>query len=985
MPNNAAAGVTSREIDNTTPTVQGPIGIPPGVISTTQKGPAFVPTIVGNPDDYKTIFGSANDKIKEGPLSAEEWLTYQKSFLQLRVLGAGDGKARNADGSVTNAGFVVGSEQPQPVLSGAIASNPYANTNGISGRTFMLGCAMSQSIGSAYFTDAGLNATSIMLRGMLFAPSGVLPTLSSSRATSNDPTSTTVATPGSVKGFCTGSVSLTNSQFTVLLNGHKGTTQYPRVITASFDMTSQLYFPNILNTDPLKTEQAGHCLYSWFDIHSSQAVVTGSGIVLPAFGSGPLGTGLEDIAFLVSSSATLPNVNQTNIPNFEGFEDRFSAGNSPWVISQKFGGTVQNLFKVWNKSDGKGVNYKISIENITPSTTDAYLYGTFDLLVRKFDDSDSNKVILEQFRGLSLDPSSTKFIGKAIGDEYTYFNFDAPDGKQKLESIEDTYESNSNFIRVEIAENVKTGEMDPTALPMGFRGNQHLVTSGSAVFGSLTDTGYLSINDPFKTMVQPPVPMRLNLNKGTSAVADRSLYWGVQFEQVTSATQPNQNIRPNNSLKNFAKYYPNYNIGNIKVVVKDNPGVADTTTNGILDADRFNNNLFSLEKIQVKYNSVSLVADVGNLTSWSYKRAGNITPVPGALTRALKVSDLTDPSVKSVAKFSFFTEGGFDGTRIFDEDCTYLTNKAVSEEILNPNRGLTEGPTTKSYLKAIELLKDTSSVDVQFLLMPGIRVPYLTDTLLNGVEDRFDALGIIDIEERDGNNLRVVDKDNQIVNVKNTVQDFLNRGLNTSFGAAYFPDVMLRNNATRSINRVAPSVAILGAFAKNDTLGHPWTAAAGFARGALERVDNLTVVLSDQNMSDLYSVGINPLVSYPVEGPIVWGQKTLLATESAFERINVRRLLISIRRSVKKVANRILFEQNREATLARFKQLVTPILKDVQDKNGLEGYRVDIDTTTTTQADVENKTVRGKIWIKPTKTVEFMSLDFVLNNAGASV
>jgi hypothetical protein len=985
MPNNAAAGVTAREIDNTTPTVQGPIGIPPGVISTTQKGPAFVPTIVGNPNDYKTIFGSANDKIKEGPLSAEEWLTYQKSFLQLRVLGAGDGKARNADGSVTNAGFVVGSEQPQAILSGAIAPNSYANTNGIPGRTFVLGCAMSQSNGSAYFTDAGLNGTSVMVRGMLFAPSGVLPTLSSSRAPSNDLTNATVGTPASAKGFCTGSVSLTNSQFTMLLNGHKGSTQFPRVVTASFDMTSQLYFPNIFNTDPLKTEQAGHCLYSWFDIHSSQAVVTGSGIVLPTLGAGALGTGLEDIAFLVSSSATLPNANQTNIPNFEGFEDRFSAGNSPWVISQNFGGTVQNLFKIWNKSDGKGVNYKISIENITPSTTDAYLYGTFDLLVRRFDDWDSNKVVLEQFRGLSLDPKSTKFIGKVIGDEYTYFNFDAPDGKQKLESVEDTYESNSNFIRVEIAENVKSGEMDPTALPMGFRGNQHLVTSGSAVFGSLTDSAYLSINSPFRTMVQPPVPMRLNLNKGASPVADRNLYWGVQFEQVTSATQPNQNIRSNNSLKNFAKYYPNYNIGNIKVAVKDNPGVADTTTNGILDADKFNNNLFSLEKIEVKYNSVSLVADVGNLTSWSYVRQGNIAPNTGALTRALKVSDLKDPSVKSVAKFSFFTEGGFDGTRIFDEDCTYLTNKAVSEEILNPNRGLTEGPTTKSYLKAIELLKDTSSVDVQFLLMPGIRVPYLTDTLLNGVEERFDALGIIDIEERDGNNLRVVDKDNQIVNVKNTVQDFLNRGLNTSFGAAYFPDVMLRNDPTRSINRVAPSVAILGAFAKNDTLGHPWTAAAGFTRGALERVDNLTVVLSDQNMSDLYSVGINPLISYPNEGPIVWGQKTLLATESAFERINVRRLLISIRRSVKKVANRILFEQNREATLARFKQLVTPILKDVQDKNGLEGYRVDIDATTTTQADIENKTVRGKIWIKPTKTVEFMSLDFVLNNAGASV
>jgi phage tail sheath protein FI len=98
--------------------------------------------------------------------------------------------------------------------------------------------------------------------------------------------------------------------------------------------------------------------------------------------------------------------------------------------------------------------------------------------------------------------------------------------------------------------------------------------------------------------------------------------------------------------------------------------------------------------------------------------------------------------------------------------------------------------------------------------------------------------------------------------------------------------------------------------------------------------------------------------------------------------VNVRRLLISLRREVRSVANRILFENNREATLTRFSQQVNPIFKKVQDKRGIDNYKIVIDTSTTTQADIENKTIRGKIFLIPTKTIEFLSIDFVLTNRG---
>jgi phage tail sheath protein FI len=186
--------------------------------------------------------------------------------------------------------------------------------------------------------------------------------------------------------------------------------------------------------------------------------------------------------------------------------------------------------------------------------------------------------------------------------------------------------------------------------------------------------------------------------------------------------------------------------------------------------------------------------------------------------------------------------------------------------------------------------------------------------------------------------------------------------------------------------QVPPSVAVLGAFGKNDALAHPWYAPAGFSRGALGTTDSVAVQLSQENLDSLYSVSINSLTTFPGRGPVVWGQKTLLAKSSAFDRINVRRLLIELRRRVRKVALRVLFQQNREATLQQFKDLVTPILREIKTQKGVDNFQVDIDTTTTTEADIQNKTIRGKIWVAPTKTLEFVSLDFVLNNnVGAQV
>ena len=302
------------------------------------------------------------------------------------------------------------------------------------------------------------------------------------------------------------------------------------------------------------------------------------------------------------------------------------------------------------------------------------------------------------------------------------------------------------------------------------------------------------------------------------------------------------------------------------------------------------------------------------------------------------------------------------------------------------NQGGKQGATVATFRKAVDVMGEKSDVDIQLLAIPGIRHGSVTDYTMDAIEERFDAVYIMDIEERDKLNNVVTSSITQKTSVTYTAQSFKSRNLDNSFAAAYFPDVIVRDPATQTNVQCPPSVGVLGAFSKNDAIAHPWFAPAGFTRGAMDSVIEAQVKLSRDNLDTLYDVDINPITAFPqTPGVVVFGQKTLQAAQSALDRVNVRRLLIDVRRKVKGVANSILFEPNRAETLARFSTAVEPILAQIQAQQGIDRFKVVIDTSTTTKIDVENNTIRGKIFLQPTRSVEFISLDFVVTNAGAEI
>lgn len=992
-----SAGVTAEEIDVSGPVVQQPTGVPAGAIGTSMKGQAFVPITVGAFSDWVAKFGPGDGK-KFLPLAANEWLRNQSAFTTVRVLGVGDGKDRLADGSVNEAGFTVGEKQPDS--SGLLASNPYANAGGPPGRTYFLGAFMSASAGSTIFSDAGVQPTSTavpVVRGILMAASGVILRLANDLenvpASYTPPAGTAAATEANSNGLNLGTTTLyesgvAKSEFRLFLNGHGDSDpSNPTVISASFDVNAPNYFANVFNTDPYALQQTGHYLYANFDVLDALAVVTGSGLLNTGSYTGTYRS--ESSAFLVTGSNAY-NVGTSTAPNYEAFTDRFSSAKSPWVVSQHFGGVATNLFRLHALDDGNGIStlYKISVENIASSNDNTNPFGTFDVVVRDWNDTDGNARVLEQWRGLSLNPNDSRYVSKVIGDVNAFFDFDRADSEQKL-AIDGEYENASNLVRVEVSDDVQNGTIDPTALPFGFRGPAHLVTSGSAPLAPVSSSQLVTNLTTINNAKQLPLPLRSNISNGTGnkVLVNPQLYWGVQFEQPASLSLLNGSTLQNKSLNSWAKYYPQFSTYQT-FVAGDNAGEPDTAANGIIDSDRFCNNMFSLERVSIVTGSAG-TADPSQWALAQYVRDGR-APASGT-TRFVTIDDFTQPN-RRFLKFTMFMQGGFDGTNIFNRDEAELNNNAVTADMNDPNRGRNNGPNVMAYKKALQLMASTTDVDVQLLVAPGIRNPAVTDTLITSVEQRFDALALVDIEQLDANGDEVTG-DSQMPVVNATADNFAARSIDSSFAAAYFPDVIMVDPSTKTNIVAPPSVAVLGAIALNDKLAQPWFAPAGMTRGSLQTTLEARVKLSKPNMDILYDVNINPLVAFPgnstggtapTSGVVVWGQKTLQQSASALDRVNVRRLLINVRRQIRDIAQTFVFEPSREATLARFQQAVTPILQRVQKLSGVDRYKVVIDTTTTTQADILNSTLRGKVYLVPTRSIEYVSLDFVVSNPGAT-
>ena len=616
--------------------------------------------------------------------------------------------------------------------------------------------------------------------------------------------------------------------------------------TASFLTASANYIGKVLNTDPTLYSTYGHYVYQIF----SDAV--------PA----------------ASASWTVQQETGST-----SFLSDFANGVGPWVKSQPLGGLEFDLFRFVTLADGRATNdeLKVTVANIRPSVAPTSTpFGTFDVIVRDFSDTDARQVIVESFTACSLDPDSDSFIARKIGDSYELF-----DTTQRKFIGYGTYPSKSKRIRVEM----KTGVNSPEeALPWGFRGVSKLPFGNSAAVPQM-----------------PYTPNQYDRNGNI----DVNICWGTMF--VSGGIVDRMRAFPDSSANLLAS-----------------------------DAD------FSLK-----------------LLSASYILGKQVYGYNTALAQASWYQPIYASA--SLQKFTVPFAGGFDGWDLRVADPMYLANSDDESSAI----GVVSGK------RALDTIANPDAFDMNLLAVPGIHNLKVADRARSIVNDRMDAMFVMDITGS---------------SVAEAIGNLKNREIDDDYTACYYPDLRINDTTNKRVVRVAPSVAVMGTLAFSDRVGQPWFAPAGLTRGGLAQFDIIDVAdrLTFVDRDDLYSNRINPIATFPNEGIVVWGQKTLQVAASSLDRVNVRRLLIYAKKTVASAAKFLVFEPNNPATWQRFTNMVNPILENIRQNQGVERFKVVMDSNTNTPDVVDRNVMAGKIFLQPTKSAEFIDLSFVITNAGVA-
>ena len=327
--------------------------------------------------------------------------------------------------------------------------------------------------------------------------------------------------------------------------------------------------------------------------------------------------------------------------------------------------------------------------------------------------------------------------------------------------------------------------------------------------------------------------------------------------------------------------------------------------------------------------------------------------------------------------------GGLDGFTGFDVLGNPQANATGSvtnfyENIGANTQGFTPSDLTSAdggaaYSQALDLLANQDEFDINLLLLPGLVHSTHTAVLNKAIdvcEDRGDCFAIIDPVIYGQNPSNAVTQAEAV---------------DSNFSAMYYPWIKVSDSQVGGTQRwVPPSVVLGGIYAFNDRVAHPWFAPAGLNRGGITSAIQAERKLTQGERDTLYDSSVNPIATFPGQGVTVFGQKTNQKKSSALDRINVRRLLIRVKKFIASSSRFLVFEQNTASTRRRFLGIVNPFLENVQSQSGLSAFRVVMDETNNTPDTIDRNQLVGQLFLQPTRTAEFIVLDFTVQPTGAS-
>jgi hypothetical protein len=635
---------------------------------------------------------------------------------------------------------------------------------------------------------------------------------------------------------------------------------------------------------------------------------------------------------------------KTSTSSIAWYLDQYQTPITPFIVSELRGNKVFNLFRFRTISDGNSANteVKISIANIS------FANQTFDVLVRDFFDTDQNPVVYEKYTNCTMDPGSNSFVGKKIG------------------SFDGEYPLVSTFVMVEISD-----EAPIDALPCGFRGLE------SRVYGSTSNPSPFAVikNEyffPGQVILDPPFGTAFGANSVTSnGDVVRRTYLGISSQFGVDS----------DLLQYKGKQNP---VVNWNLATTSEP--------------------WNYQQQGFHMDSGATVVTIGNTQVTS----GTPAFVCGVASFDAEPTSQENPYYFLYSrKFTFVFQGGFDGWDIYRTFRTnqdrfalgasgYLQGSTATQRYPTASgdgtfKRIVVGNNTQdfantdyyAYLLGILSFNNPESTNINVFATPGI--DYVNNSNLVEL-----AIGMVENERADSvyitttpdYNMYTPDAGSQyeIIYPQAAVDNLDQTGIDSSYTATYYPWILERDTVNNTQIYIPATGQVCRNLALTDNISFPWFASAGYTRGLVNSV-KARLKLTQEDRDTLYQGRLNPIATFSDVGTVIWGNKTLQVRDTALNRLNVRRLLLQARKLISAVAVRLLFEQNDEIVRQQFLDSVNPILDAIRRDRGLFDFRV---TVSSSPEDLDRNTLTGKIYLKPTKALEFIDIEFFITPTGAS-
>ena len=949
-------GVNIREIDNSVLPAET-IAAGPILIGRTRRGPAMQPVRVRSYEDFVDVFGAPVLGSAGG--NADIWRAGFEQGPQYAALAA---QAHLAS-DTTPITFVrlLGDDNPDvPINTGikpgwALAGSPNSNasSNSTAYGLFLINSASGPSnaagcLAAVFYANSGY----LSLSGSVLGNVG----------TGGDGDGTAVTSSAAALIPSNG----TNKGFTIGI--YDSSEELLEEISFNFDRSdNSKYLRSQFNTNPvisngdLVSTTKTYWLGETFDRNVADTVTKSA-----------TGEVLGIILALENGSSAI---------NWADHQEKFSPAYSGWVFAQDQGSAAafdpinsqQKLFRFISLHGGDNLQKgtMIGISGIKmPSNTALNNFVSFNVEVM-----DLNGNILEEFRNVNLNPNSSNYIVKMIGDTKLTWS-----ETEKIYNVLGSEPNRSIYFRVEVDGVVDAGGAQGLA-PFGFLGpvrpRDFSLMSGSTVARDALNAGEFA--------------GAFVLGKGSipQPAGDEAAFASLPVDYTASFKFPQIALRgagsEGNPVNEYDVYYgirPMQSSSNSMVddgyvdYIRKLPVNIDSYT---ATGDYEYSFAFSLDDLVV-----ATAARTVTYTSGSRASETSYTSVSGAAALVGDDNNITDGV--QINQFAMPIWGGFDGLDI--------TEKEPFRNTLLDGGAVTDNYGIYSIMKAVDSIRNSEQVIANSLSIPGITNTKVTDKVISMCEDRKDLLGIIDLVDgyvpaTEGKG----DAAPKVGNVDNVIRGARSRKLNSSYACTYYPWVQIAANTGVDSGKLwaPPSVAAIGAFASSQRQSELWFAPAGFTRGGLNPlggvggpgVVNVDGTLTAKDRDKLYQININPIASFPGEGIVVFGQKTLQATPSALDRINVRRLLIYLKGELSRISRSLLFEPNVNATWLSFKTQADQVLSNVKANFGVTDYKIVLDENTTTADLIDRNILYAKVFIKPTRAIEYIVVDLIVTNTGA--